>query len=366
MKKLSYIALVALAALTACSKVEMDSYAPARKVTFQVAAYVPQTKANVSAWGLASFSAKAFLHAEGYADETQNFFGTADDYIETITPYQSNGSAATTDANTAYWGPSHDYYWPKGSTSYINFIAWKGTAPSVPDENTMSWTSYEVNGSSDLLYADKAWRYKANTANGTHYDGDGVTSGVPMLFHHALAQVCFQAQAVNAPTTGNITRTATINSFSLSGVYSNGTLTLTNSDPGSCTTSTWTVSGGNWTPSGNPSSISNSSNVNLSATATDLVSMRTVLPQSVANEMLVSVVYTLVTEIGGSEFSSEIVRIENKKLSELVPDITAWEMGHQITYTLQVDLTANQILISPTIQEIQDWIAAGENSIAIE
>ena len=72
MKKLMYIALVALAALTACSKVEMDSYAPARKVTFQAAVYVPQTKANASVWdefttnGVTSFSAKAFLHAEGY------------------------------------------------------------------------------------------------------------------------------------------------------------------------------------------------------------------------------------------------------------------------------------------------------------
>ena len=154
MKKLIYIAFAALAALTACTKVEMDSYAPQRKVTFQVASYAPQTKANSSMWTLGSspsFTAKAFLHADGYTDETQNFFGASG---ETITPYKNDGTAATAETNTSYWGPSHDYYWPKSSNSYINFIAWRGATPATATETSLSWTDYTVQSTDDLVYAD--------------------------------------------------------------------------------------------------------------------------------------------------------------------------------------------------------------------
>lgn len=364
MKKLMYIALVALAALTACSKVEMDSYAPARKVTFQAAVYVPQTKANASVWdefttnGVTSFSAKAFLHAEGYTSETQNFFGAAG---ETITPYQSNGTAATSETNVSYWGPSHDYYWPKGSTSYINFIAWKGTAPSVPDENTMSWTGYEVSGSSVLLYADKAWHYNANTANGTQYDGDAVTSGVPMLFRHALAQLCFKAVTNYAGSD----KTVKITSFSLSGVYNHGSLSLSNNtDPGSTDTKEWTLPTGKvWTTSGSKISLPSSfpsGGVIPDADGEDLIAMQTILPQTVTSDMVITLNYQITTTVGSEWYSIETVSV-SKNLSEIT-DVTSWKMGYQITYTLTFDLSANTIKINPTVE---NWNTEG-GSMAVE
>ena len=44
MKKFFIIAAAALVAITACTKIEDIDTAPAKKITFQAASYVPQTK----------------------------------------------------------------------------------------------------------------------------------------------------------------------------------------------------------------------------------------------------------------------------------------------------------------------------------
>lgn len=352
MKKLMYIALAALAALTACTKVEMDSYTPQRKVTFQVASYAPQTKANSSMWTLGaspSFTAKAFLHADGYTGETQNFFGANG---ETITPYKNDGTAATAESNTSYWGPSHDYYWPKSSNSYINFIAWRGATPFTATETSLSWKDYTVQSTDDLIYADEAWHYNVNTTNAAQYTDDAVTSGVPMLFHHALARVAFKANATNV-TNGDFTRSVAIKSFSLSSVYTTGSLAMTNEGSTDTATVPWTVTGNGWTPSGTAAamvaSIASGSSVPVSTTVIDLIAMQTVLPQTVTNDMMLSINYDIVTKKNNADFSVEHISF-SKRLIELVPVITSWEMGHEMTYTIVFDLTTDLITIQPSIE----------------
>ena len=164
MKKYFILAVAALVTFSACTKIEDIDSAPAEKITFQAASYVPQTKANSSVWSeFTSFKCKAFLHAAGYSD-TQNMFGASG---ETITPWQSDGStAATSEANVSYWAPSHDYYWPKDASSYVNFVAWydKNGAPTTSSETSLVWT---INGtdrslatSDNILFADEAWYYR--------------------------------------------------------------------------------------------------------------------------------------------------------------------------------------------------------------
>ncbi|MBO4657731.1 MAG: fimbrillin family protein [Bacteroidales bacterium] len=368
MKKLKYIALVALAALTACTKVEMDSYSPDRKVTFQAAAYVPQTKANVTLWDeFHAFKAKAFLHADrgdGYTSETQDFFGTADNnHIETITPYQDGGSPAASESNTSFWAPSHDYYWPKSANSYLNFIAWydkNGRTPATSSETSLSWTGYTVQGDDNLLYADEAWHYNLNTTNDSHYTGDRVTNGVPMLFHHALAQVAFKASATNA-TSGDYTRSVAITSFSLSNVYSTGSLELTNAGSETTATVPWEVRGNGWATSGTAApmaaTIASGSSISVTGDAVNLIPMRTVLPQTVTGSMMLTIEYDIVTKKNGADFSVEHITF-SKSLRSLVSIITEWGMGHMITYTLVFNLSTDSILIQPTLE---NWEYNGGN-----
>ena len=362
MKKLTYIAFVALVALTACTKVEMDSYAPDHKVTFQAAAYAPQTKANSSIWGeIPAFNAKAFLHAEGYTDEIQDFFGTTNNHVETITPYNNNGTAATAENNTAYWGPSHDYYWPKSTNSYLNFIAWydkNGDAPSTATESSLSWENYEVAADDNLLYADEACHYNSNTANASQYTDDNyVREGVPMLFHHALAQVGFKANFTNGNSTNGYTRTVTVTSLTLSNVYSTGSLVMTNAGSSTTATVPWVISGNNWTPVADSKIfLSTSGSVAVNGEV-NLIDTRSVLPQTVTSSMILEINYDIVTKKNGADFSVEHITY-SKPLIQLANSIDAWRMGHIITYTIVFNLSTDSILILPTLE---NWDYNGGN-----
>ena len=352
-----YIALVAVVALTACTKVDMEEIAPRKKVTFQVAGYAPMTKANTSVMSeFTSFTAKAYLYAEGYTGNNQtpqDFFGASG---TTIRAYTSGNAVTTTAGSESYWAPGHDYYWPKSENSYINFIAWydyRGVAPSTATETSLSWNNYTVQSTDNLLFADEAWRFNTNTTNAAQYDGDRVNSGVPMLFHHALAQVAFQAKLKSNATSNGFRTEITITNFALSGVYSTGSLSLTNSDPStSATAKAWTKSSTcGWTPSGSTSSLSDANTHELSTTATSLVAMRTVLPQSV-DGMRLTLTYTVKTYTGNSETPIIVETMSlTDELDNLVPTITDWLMGHKITYTLAIDPSTDMIEFQPTLEQ---------------
>ena len=358
MKKLMYIALAALAALTACTKVEMEDYTPSRKVTFQAAAYVHQTKSSSSVMSqFTSFTSKAYLHAEGYA-QAQDFFGANG---EIIRAYDNNDQVTTTIGQEKYWAPAHDYYWPKSGESSINFIAWydkKGTIPNKASEDTLSWVNYTVAQDDRLVYADEVWNYNQNTVNGSQYAADPITSGVPMLFHHALAQLQVNAKMTNA-SNGAIRKTVTISNFVLSDVYTRGTLTLTNSNPGTVRTKEWTVEGGSWTGLSVAQNLTANS-ATLSTEERDLLTLRSILPQDVTQDMFISFDCAISTYYGNNENAFSVEEISfSKKLIQLVPEIEQWAMGHKIIYTLVFDASTDLIVISPTLQDWDNNIGGG-------
>ena len=356
MKKYFILAVAALVTFSACTKIEDIDSAPAKKITFQAASYVPQTKANSSVWAeFTSFKCKAFLHAAGYSD-TQNMFGTAG---ETISPYKSNGSAASQESEVNYWAPSHDYYWPKDASSYVNFVAWydkKNTAPTSATETSLKWENYTVLTTDNLLYADEAWHYKENTTNIAQYENDAVTSGVPMLFHHALAQLCIQAKVTKA-NDGKTPAHAwdvTLENISLEGVYNKGTLTLTNSDPKNdnpavtgATTKAWS---GSWDTAGDITSISMANSAVLTTTATDVLSMQNVLPQTVTDDVVLNFKYNISYKYNGSEYAHEKITAA-VQLNSITNPITSWGMNQQITYTITINPETTTIKIDPAMVE---------------
>ena len=363
MKKYFIIAAVAITAM-ACSKVETTDNEPAKKITFQAASYVPQTKANTSVWAeFTSFKCKAFLHAAGYTGETQNMFGTDG---ENITPYKTDGTAATAEANVSYWAPSHDYYWPKDATSYVNFIAWydkKGTAPTSATETSLSWANYTVLTSDNLLYADEAWRYKENTTNAAQYTDDAVTSGVPMLFHHALAQLCIQAKVKKA-TDGKTpahTWAVTLEDITLDGVYNKGTLSLTNSEPTGTgpATKAWT---GSWSPVAPTTSVEmDDVTTPLTTSFVDVLEMQNVLPQTVTNDVVLNFKYNISYKYNGTEYAHEKITAAIQ-LNAVTGAISTWDMNKKITYQLTIDPETTTIKIDPAIVE---WEAQAGGSTEI-
>ena len=240
MKKYFIIAAAAVVAMAACSKVEVND-GPGKKIAFEVGSYSAQTKADPATTSSIrtetndAFKSKAWLHANGEATGT-DFFGTsANDYIETV----SYLTASST------WEPQLEYFWPKGAGSYINFVSWFATnskAPTTVEEEAMNWGTdsapMTIVTNDNFLFADEAWRYRDNVGPDATYGKDGVTKGVPTLFHHALAKVAFNVRLSTVTASTKSVWDVDIQTVELK-VANNGYLALVNEDPTTNKTNPW-------------------------------------------------------------------------------------------------------------------------------
>ncbi len=392
------IAAVAMTSLVACTKFE--DTAPPRKITFEKAIYRPQTKAideEAPAGSIlrefSEFKCKAFLHAEGYTG-TQDMFTASG---ETIYAYDSHNARTATSDNVAYWAPSHDYYWPKGETSYINFVGWydeKGTTPTTASETSLIWEDYTVLEDDNLLYAEEAWHYKATPDPALYHKDGQVSTGVPMLFHHALAKICINAKVeytdANNVTGANEPENAgkktywvvTLRDISLSGVYDTGTLTLANSEPTLSTPISpskvdWTWDGKSngtlpWTPTGEKKTISMSDisdPLTEDANQSVLLRMRSVMPQVVTNDIVLSFKYNISTRFGatgaaGEEYAKEEITasIRLNDAQTVSGAIAKWDMNKKITYTITINPKTTTIKVDPAMV---DWVAQTGGSTSL-
>ena len=209
-----------------------------------MASYATQTKAGegslldeLSGLGIAAadavFNSKAFINADNGAGGHN--FAT---FFEESIAWNSTAKQ---------WAPAtKDYYWPKSPKSNIDFFSWydyENVAPTLTYDGTdasMVWENKAVAGKSDILFADIAFHQKQNNDT-PEYGKNGVTEGVPTLFHHALAQVKFTAkikddcyQIEDSKNTGNYhfweVKLSNV-AFAASKVHTNGTLTLNGADP---------------------------------------------------------------------------------------------------------------------------------------
>lgn len=377
MKKYLILAAAAVVAMAACTKNTLDQEAiPDVPITFQAANYVPQTKAGeVSVLDdFTAFKCKAYLHAEGIdlnANGTvngtsfQNFFGT-------------DGETITWNSTAKEWAPSHVYYWPKGAQSFVNFVGWYGvdgtgedTAPTITYaydgtaskyKATLVWnyTSVAGNSASNLLYADMAWRFKANN-NGATYGKDGVSEGVPMLFHHALAQINVKVYADGTSLTAgtgsvsdaNATWTIALENPAITPVYNAGTLTLTNEDPGTnATTQAWT---GSWAGTSSTGSIA-ASNLNVDkvtkATANTLFNATCVVPQTLGATVVLSFNMRITTTYKTNPTNPNVELIPvSVKLNDM--GTSAWAQNTKYTYYLKIVPNQSKVLFDPALQ--QNW-----------
>ena len=391
MKKYFIIAVAAIAAMAACSKVDVVD-TPAQKVTFQAVPYTAQTKAVSVLNDFESFKCKAYLHAEGIDLN-------ADGTVKTTTTYQKffgeNGETISPDNTTdpTVWAPSHTYYWPKGTQSFVNFAGWYGTtdgssADSDPTityaydadasayKATLSWdfTNATVgDAGANLLYADMAWRFKSNN-NPATYGMDSVTEGVPMLFHPALAQINIKAYASKAAATpanpdlvagsGKVSDTnaewvITLENVTITPVYTTGNLSLTNTDPGTAATrQAWTGTG--WTGTNPKGNLQRTSNFTLEKvtkeTATDVVAATCVIPQDlyVADALDVKLTFDMrIVTTYKTAPANPNTELIHKEISLHAMGTDAWAQNTKYTYYLNIIPSQNKVLFDPALE--LDW-----------
>lgn len=365
--------LAALAAPLACSEVEVDE-APLKVVSFNVGTYSPQTRAEgdpvsvIYPNGIEAFSCRAYLHAQG-------FTGTAQESTDFFSPAPTTISW---NSDTKEWLPPHDYYWPKGQDSYIDFISWYGGKnPTISYSKTggtygatFSWNLTEPLATTEnLMWADVAWRYKANAQE---YKFDGVKEGVPTLFHHALAQVYFQAR-LSKVSDGDVSWEVKVTDFKLTKVRKTGSFSLKISDPGTNKTSAWEPGTGTeigWTELSGAGEIS--------ASITDPITLlydadkmilgwSSVLPQDLdatGNEVGISITYTVTTKYGTTvKTVEEPVPAVNALLKEFKTGtgendyIKKWECNKRYTYTIIIDPDTGVIKLIPVETNWEDPVS---------
>ena len=238
MKKFLFLAVAACALLAGCAKVEKNP-SPSHEIDFQAAKYLTSTKADDAGTNDDGSDAGTTTTSPGVYD-TKSSFGTfsfksdgatdinGDPYIDLMDNVEisHNGDVWKADRNTPY-------FWPEtGTLDFISYSPYNQTPteglpanpkiPTVgPDQTTLTWTGYTVDygHTDDLMYADKAVGLQENK------EGlPGSYTGVPTLFHHALAQVQF---LFNITTTANAKYSVYLKKLSLENIYNKGNLTLT-------------------------------------------------------------------------------------------------------------------------------------------
>ena len=213
MKKYIILTLAAMAALTACSKVEIAPEAQ-REINFEVANSI-QTKATGSVYDNGAFG-------------TYAWFNNTDEFMVNEQVDKVGSVWKTVD---------HTFYWPKsGSISFISYSPFTGTsdtAGTVPaiTKNTITYTGVTV-GTTDLMYADRA-TCSSNVNEVTDSDtADSGYKGVPTVFRHALAKISFKMKAnfvtyVDATTNTRTSWDVTVTSAKISGFKTTGDCALT-------------------------------------------------------------------------------------------------------------------------------------------
>ena len=364
MKKFVGIALAALVAFSACTKVEREPM-PAGKISFTVGNYA-HTKAAPDTNSLRTisdnFNSRAFMYGAGVSG-VQHFFGTG------------AGEVIGYDSTENCWTPGvvsgKEYYWPFSPQSYINFVCWydKNGSPSVHadslSETQLHWLNRTIVADDEILVADEAWRFNRNKNARFAYEAN---AGVPVLFHHALAQISFRAKikdGCETSTSGNTRWGVSLLNVKLSDVYNTGTLNLTNADPSTAETIVpWS---GGWTDHADSDTlyIAGLTPITLHTSSIDtLLAPSTVLPQSVTNDMMLSFTYRISTYHGNSETPASVEYINfSASLLSLTPYITAWGMGQRIFYTIQIDPSTDTILFNPSLE---DWVAGEGGGVTLE
>jgi len=357
--KLCQMLLAAAAglAVAACAKVE--NLGQDQEINFAVGAYAQQTKASsiITADGVTSFMSKAFLHKEGAAAGTDYFGAT--------------GTAISWDSGI--WSPARPYYWPKHADSYINFVSWydKNGSPTTATESSLVWSERTIAADDNIMYADEAWRYKANV---TTYQMDGASvTGVPTLFHHALAKVKFQIRATPLVDSADATVTFELSTtdVTLTNVHKAGTMSLSNSDPSATQTNAWVPTTNNflWTATDTASDIA--------LTAGDLgtsyvtILEQSVMPQSLPDEVVLNITYTMVTKQTKNGTTTTLSSESNipaaikmnalKNTSNVA--IAQWLPNKIYTYSITINPASDQILIDPDVES--DWTIEN-TSVTIE
>lgn len=323
MKKIAFIAALAIAALASCSK-SVESGIQS-EVVFQVARHKGVTKADdyKTDYQAVPFGAFAWYKGVSASDNTT---------------FMTNQKVSFSDP---VWKPEGTtYYWPKsGSIDFICYSPYTADGVDAPlpaiTEDGISYPAWNVGAhpTVDIMYADKV---TGLTANSKTYFYDGV----PTLFHHALAKVSFQIKqsymSVTSDTGDTTSWEITVSDIILSDILTSGSLNLTLNPDGTWNKpSVWDSTGGT---KENVDLLD--SDITLDGTNQGLVSDLMILPQSLTDGQKVTITVTIKTyrDLNDGNGPQLVLTETNIPISALLSGGTLTEIGinQNVTYTFNI------------------------------
>lgn len=367
MKKYSLTILAALLAITGCAK--FNASAPDDEsdqlINFEAATYKNATKADPDLDGHQKMPVSTFRVTAFYTGDK----GWEDIDLRDAVLYMPD--VVVTKSGDS-WIPKADYYWPK--TGKLSFVGWastsRGNAYLMTDQNDRSQffqiKDYEVKSDidDDLLVSD----ITTDKTGANAKDKQHVTEGVPMLFHHVLSKINFNAKLKPNEPHDNIKHYAFIKSMSIKQIYTTGKFIFD--------ASANTTLNGAWTTTGDPVDRSglytnstalqeigakhSATESELSTTeASSLLSIEggmSVLPQELSDTAEVELSYVIYfcndkgTILDIYEGNNETFKLNTFKLSGTTTPLNEWEQNKVYNYTVIVDPNSpDKITFDPAV-----------------
>ena len=356
MKKI-LIALAAVAALAACSKVEA-TYEQDVEISFNP---------------VAANRTKAMLSGTTFPEEQFNVWGYYKQIVQgkTIAEWMASSleqqeyivEKPFTKKDDGLWGGVSSYFWPKvGSLMFVGYYPTNPTATEIEytfnaSESKMTVTDYVAGNYQTTGYVDihtttshvedfMYFNMTPTSYNSTTQSTEGVVgNNVDVVFRHALSWLnVVLVKDSNTPADAEIT----VHSVRFTSVLPQGDAVVDNT-PGAATNEiVWTAEGTavnvEVCPNDDASTTFAENDVVLTTTANLLNKQPIIIPQTMAGALVVK--YT-VTSTDGSKFTET----KSMSLSGLAGSTNAWHPGKKYTYTITIG--TSEILIDPVVA---DWV----------
>jgi len=359
MKKYFIIAVAALVASAACTKV--DTVDTKKEVTFEVAKYL-QTKA-----------VSGVKYDENLHFGTYSWFTATDG--STNAEFMVNEEVGLTGG---VWKTlNNTFFWPKtGSIDFISYSPFSASSAPAIDQTSITYTDVTI-GADDLMYADKVTcssNVNEVTDDAASGSSDSNYSGVPTLFHHALAKLSFKINASFLSYTDTTTTPANttsweviVKSAKIKGILTEGSLALN-----------WDATNKVWTK---PTSLLWTPKSGSATFEQELVPSDITLVEKPAFTNLADFgqAYVMPQELTTGAQQLELKMVINTTLSNgltitenyektldlsAISTISSWKMNDNIVYTISIKPTATADASNPNMDDPTDVTITFDPAVA--
>lgn len=359
-----FLAAVAAMVLAGCTKDE--SIVEQQEIGFQPLAYkASQTKANVitgATYGTdaPSFGLFAYQLADGKTFDTDK----ADAKL-----YIDNKEVSYTDEN---WRTNPKSFWPlQGSLTFVAYSPYSiyqnvdyninvvnDNAGNVASANSVLTISNFVAGTTDqkdLMWSTHTEDQTSNGSVNNYPEASPTYAGVPILFNHALCRI-----KITAKTKEDYSGFATYNlkKIQVVGLKDNATLTVTDDAAVWSDVSNDLTTFDFYAPATYKELSANSDTVtymNAETAGNGLLA----IPQSLEGVTL-KVTYTMTVDPDGNGSASAVVTETTKDV--VLKTGTLIELEQNKVYTLNLSISANEILYSP---DVAAWDETGSGDYTV-